>query len=253
MGDVCLDEDSAKIGECWLSSINDNFGISQKYFTLKDPKYNKLVTSNYWTDEQVKRLSLDKSNSYHKGEIWDIDALLDMLEIGALFSNESGDIGRHGYLLVRKDVFDSLLSKLYHVDAKRVESNIKQMFSNKKLVLESDLEKALEIQNHCDSLFQHLANDITEKKFDGCIGEQAVYDVFVRLSVIVKMYSALGKSFYPNVHRKVEMEQLYNFNSVINEFITRRVECNENTWSNKHPDKPISPLFKWHDSMPAQR
>lgn len=261
-GKVILNKESEEICNIFRLNINKYLMNNKKnfekkaqsifhtdsFYIFKRNDFNEADSVKWYSDIEIINLSNNIDTLFKINEITSNKELLDYLDISAIVETNGRVVNRFGYLLVRKDIYNSMIKEMYSDNIKRITNNIQSLFNNK--------EDYHLTENHLSSNVLELTNSDNYLVFKTLIiinlfiktkqTSESFLDGLLHLSLICKIYSDLGKSFYPNVRRHSNLKPLYVFNSILKEHIEKQKEDNIKNWKIDNSEE-IPEYKKWND------
>ena len=243
-GSIELSKDSISLCDNFRNKVNSSlmnnpdyrkkveqsrFSFAPKYYLFKRSDYNEVDYMYFSTDKDLIERSNDESSFYETKEIKDNDFFLSLLSNGSLVSIDSRSVTRFSFQLIRKDIYDSMVSKVYKSKKSRVKKKIQEAFETK-----------MDDDSFCDFGQDHLGSEIIELfNSDNHLVNEVLRELnyyiktngkeskpsnvvnykkgMLDWSLICGMYANLGKSFYPNVSKHQDMSDILVLNEIINQ------------------------------------
>ena len=232
------------------------FYLGDRFYVFKRSEFNEAERTEFYSDRDLIELAEDKDRYLKINEIDSNKELLDFLNIGALTELNENRANRFGYILIRRDIYNSMISEMYSAKKERVIENINKMLD-------------IDFDNDQDALFKigenYLSRDVLELyNFDSHLAFDTIeivrlliktkqkpehfIEALLHWSLICNMYSDLGKSLYPNVSKRGTMKHIYTLNSVVQNHIENRKEANRKYYSEKEGyDQETAKREEWND------
>ena len=208
---------------------NSKFNFKENFYLFKRSGYNEVDKTYFYADSDLIQKSKEELDLFSIQEIKDNEYFLSLLSNASLVSVNSRTANRFSFQLIRKDVYDSMVLGLYESKKQRVQEKINKIFSSEwNEETRSDFGQdyigtgVIELFNSDNYLVNDVMMFITNylrTKNTSDNGYQSFIDDYkigmVNWSLICGMYANLGKSFYPNVSKHQEMNDILVLNEII--------------------------------------
>ena len=146
--------------------------------------------------------------------------------------------------MIRKDIYDAMINKMYADKSKRVSSKISDLLNtewSEEIYFEIGADKlgskTLEFFNSDDYLTNkilYIVRLIIKAGASSMVNTNDISNAMLTWSLICGVYRDLGKSFYPNVRKHRDMKPIYTLNSIVNDHIDTRRKANIEYWSEEN-------------------
>ncbi|MFS1429932.1 hypothetical protein LMH73_023165 [Vibrio splendidus] len=236
----------------------DFFYCGDSFYVFKRQDFDEAESCEWSTDIELIKQADNELRHLNIDEIDSNEKFLNFISIGALVEADKIKVNRFGYILIRRDIYSAATQELYFERSKRVQGNIKALLNSEFTgdvdtlyrISESYLSRdILELHNFDNYLvFQMLELVRLLMQANRC--PESFIDGLLHWSLVSKLYSDLGKSFYPNVRRHGNMKPVYTLNSIVQKHIDNRRLANKEDWLIDNDAKEPTPESKeWDDYL----
>ncbi len=274
-GQLKLSDSSRSVCSIFLDDVNsslmnneqvkkekDNAPIyfGKSYYLFKRDSFNEALRGEFLTDtdciarvsNQERLLDIEKIES---GE-----ELFAYLAGASLMDVNQRSVQRYSRIVIRKDIFDSLVERQYteHKEktTQRSREYVSTMATNTNPSVDHLQSRVAGLVNGSQKLAFAVTNTARYAAYaakaaginDKPLENEALVESIVLWSLVARIYREVGKSFYPNVRRHHDMEPIHALSSVIVEKVENKVSNNLKYWAPENGyDAETQQQEKWND------
>jgi hypothetical protein len=257
-GSVKLSEEANLVCDAFRESINKNLvnidSVREhkskqrvnftNFYLFNKNKEDEIESSLDCSDSKIILKSKNTTHYYKTDGITTNSELLNYLQYSYLTSVCSDSVSRFGYQIIKKDIYDSIVNKIYLEKQKRISSNLNNLLDlewNEDLYFEIGQDKlaadTLELYNinkYLVNKMLYIVQDLIKAQKSNLDCHDAFFSSIIDWSLLITLYSETGKTFYPNARKQSNMMPVHTLNSVINTHIDEKRAINRNFWSVKN-------------------